>query len=273
MNHSNHPPQDELVLTHVTARFSGAIGELQLTRSETRNAINQEMGEEILLACRWLDGERQLKAVVLHGAGSVFCAGLDLAMVQNGISAQLRVTVDLTNQIVERMAGMKAIVVGSIHGACLGAPGLMLAAACDLRYAARDTRFQLPEAEFGIPVMHTALRFLARDLGPAGALAPALLQTPVSAQYLYDTAFLNGVCAPGRTLETARFTAAKLAGKPALLLQKMKQHLATSRNELIRATERYHQQFVEQAKSVFNDPESIRLRTRHLRQPGQRTGS
>lgn len=257
----------ELVLAHVTARACGAVGELQLTRTETRNAVSQEMGEEILQACRWLDGERRLKAVVLHGAGDVFCAGLDLALLHQGSSARLRVTVDMGNQIVERMASMKAIVVGSIHGACLGATGLMLAAACDLRYAASDTRFLLPEAGFGIPVMHTGLRFLARDLGSAGTFAPALLQMPLTAQGLYDVAFLNGTCAPEQTLPTARAIAAELAGKPAFLLQKMKQHLATGRTELIRATERYHQQFMEQAKSVFNDPESTRIRVRRLRQP------
>ena len=262
---SCQPSEQELVLTSVTARVSGVLGELQLTRSQTRNAINQEMGEEILHAGRWLDGERRLKAVVLHGAGSVFCAGLDLALLRHGVSAQLRVTVDLTNQIVVRMGAMKAIVVGAVHGACLGTAGLMMAAACDLRYAARDTRFVLPEVAFGIPVMHTGLRFLARALGPSGALAPALLQTPLTAQSLYDAAFLNGICAPEQTLATARAVAAELAGKPASLLQKMKQHLAADRDELIRASERYHQQFIEQARSVFNDPESTRLRNLHLR--------
>lgn len=261
----DQPDQQELVLGCVTARISGAIGELQLARPQTRNAINQEVGEEILQACRWLDGERRLKAVILHGAGNVFCAGLDLALLHHGLSTQLRITMDLSSQIVERMAGMKAIVVGSIHGACLGATGLMLAAACDLRYAARDTRFVLPEAEFGIPVMHTGLRFLARDLGSSGALAPALLKTPLTAEALHDAAFLNGICTPGQTLTTARAVAAELTGKPALLLQKMKQHLAASRDELIRASERYHQQFMEQVRSVFTDPESARIRAQRLR--------
>lgn len=169
----SHLSEQELVLTHVTARLSGAIGELELTRTESGNALNDEMSEEILLASQWLDMERQVKVVIIHGAGEAFCAKLDPALLQSGMctrrrsNAACRATGDLANQLVERMAGMKAIVVGAIHGACVGSAGIMLAAACDLRYAARDTRFLLPEAESGIPAMHTALRFLALDLGPS----------------------------------------------------------------------------------------------------------
>lgn len=260
----------ELILTHVNARISGAIGELQLACAETRNAINQEMGEEILQACRWLDSNRHLKAVILHGAGEVFCSGLDLTLLRQGISAQLRVTVDLTSQIIERVAGMKPVVVGSIHGACVGSVGLMLAAACDLRYAAANTRFLLPDARFGIPIMPTGLHFVARDLGPADTLAPTLLTEPLSTQDLYDAAFLNQVCAPGQTLATARAIAAEIAGKPAFLLQKMKQQLAATKSEVIRATERRHQQFLEQARPLLSDLESRQLRATGLRQPSSR---
>lgn len=267
---ASHTMARQLRLTHVAARFCGAVGELQLARPDHRNAVNEEMSEDILLACQWLDQERQVKAVVVHGAGEVFCAGLDLALLHSGTQAQLRATVDLANQFVERMASMKAIVVGAIHGACLGAMGIILAAACDLRYAERNTLFMLPEADFDIPAMHTGLRFLAQDLGPSETLKAALLQTPLTAQALHDAAFLNGLCEPGQALATGRDIAADLAAKPTLLLQKSKQHLATSKHELIRATERYHQRFMEQARSVLDDRQfaqarAVRLQQRRLR--------
>lgn len=69
-----------------------------------------------------------------------------------------------------------------------------------------------------------------------------MLQTPLTAQALYDAAFLNDISEPGQTLDKARAIAVDLARKPALILRKSKQHLVIGKHELIRAAERHHPQ-------------------------------
>ena len=57
----------------------GALLTVRLNRPEKRNALTRAMLKEIRQAFRDLHGERRVRAVILTGAGSAFCAGMDLA--------------------------------------------------------------------------------------------------------------------------------------------------------------------------------------------------
>ena len=64
------------------------------------------------------------------------------------------------------MDEMRAVTVAKLHGWCVGG-GLVLAAVCDLRVAARSARFSIPEVELGIPLAWGGIPRLVRELGPA----------------------------------------------------------------------------------------------------------
>jgi len=101
----------------------GGIARIFLNRPQKVNALDSALLDALSDAFRKVgDGVR---VVVLGGHGKAFCGGADVN--------ELRVPV-----------------VARLHGAVIGA-GLEIAAACDLRVAARGTRFAMPEVRLGIP--------------------------------------------------------------------------------------------------------------------------
>ena len=66
----------------------------------------------------------------------------------------------------EAMENLSAVSVASIRGHCVGG-GVVLAATCDLRIAASDARFSIPEIDLGIPLAWGGIPRLVREVGPA----------------------------------------------------------------------------------------------------------
>jgi len=132
-----------------TLRFQrrGAIGIIQLNRPAKRNALSDAMVEE-LDACV---GEvpEGVKALVLHGAGKHFCAGLDLAELAARSAAQGMAHSRGWHRIFDRVQFGRVPVVAVLHGAVVGG-GLELASTAHLRVAEAGTFYALPEGQRGI---------------------------------------------------------------------------------------------------------------------------
>lgn len=249
-------------LSRVVARIDGAVGDLCLMRPAQRNAIDESMIEQVLTLCQWFDQHDHVKTVVLRGSGEAFGAGMDIDLFRHGTPAQIASAADLTRQMLERITTMKAVIIAAIHGSCVGASSLMLAAACDLRYAARDTRFFLPEINLGIPVPYSGLSGLAKSLGPALTLEMALLGHPVPAQRLHQKNFLNGVFEPGELLPQTRAIAARVAENAALVLRMTKRQMVRDIQTLASAHHSF--QFINDLGAALADPESSELRMAYL---------
>jgi len=128
-----------------------------LNRPEKLNALDLKTFEELDEAARTLDGDKSIRAVVLHGAGENFCAGIDLSVLQGGID-------DLGESLLSPVEGSPANrfqraayawrelpvpVVCALQGVTFGG-GFQIAMGADLRYAARDTRFSIMESKWGL---------------------------------------------------------------------------------------------------------------------------
>lgn len=149
-----------------TLRFQrrGAIGILQLNRPAKRNALSDAMVEE-LDACIGAvpDG---VKALVLHGAGKHFCAGLDLAELADRSAAQGMLHSRGWHSVFDRIQFGRVPVVAVLHGAVVGG-GLELASTAHLRVAEAGTFYALPEGQRGIFVGGGASVRVSRLIGAA----------------------------------------------------------------------------------------------------------
>jgi enoyl-CoA hydratase/carnithine racemase len=141
-----------------------------------------------------LAGDASIRAAVVSGRGRAFTAGMDVNVLHGLDAASAR------GLITELCAAIDAVhrapfpVVAAVHGACLGA-GFELAIACDLRVAAADATFGLPEVRVGVPsVIQAAL--LPPLIGPGRAAELLLLGTPVSAARALEWGLVNRVVAP-----------------------------------------------------------------------------
>lgn len=145
----------------------GERGELTLDRPEKLNPLSSHTLGEIEAAARWFDSRDQLKVVVVSGNGRSFSAGADLSSFGATVDDRdPRDDADSGWRMARAMDEMRAISVAKVRGWCVGG-GLMLAAVCDLRIAARSARFSIPEVELGIPLAWGGIPRLVREVGPA----------------------------------------------------------------------------------------------------------
>lgn len=132
---------------------------LRIQRTERRNALHGPLWDEIRATAEAIAGEAP-RAVLLTGAGGHFSAGMDLkpdnpilnelmAGLQEDDEARLRALIEGLKASLEAVRNLPCPVVAAIEGACTGG-GLELALACDIRVAAEDAFFSLPETQLGL---------------------------------------------------------------------------------------------------------------------------
>jgi methylglutaconyl-CoA hydratase len=133
------------------AEESDGVLLVTLNRPEVHNAFNDELIAEAVELFRGV-GQRNVRAVVLRGSGSNFCAGADL----NWMSGMLSYTRDENVRDSSNLARMYACinecpipVVGRVQGAAIGG-GVGLVAVCDIVVCTRDAKFGLAEVKLGI---------------------------------------------------------------------------------------------------------------------------
>jgi enoyl-CoA hydratase/carnithine racemase len=152
----------------IETRVEGPRGELWLNRPDRLNPLSSATLREIEAAARWFDGFDDLKVIVVGGRGRAFSAGADVSAFGDGTGAERapRDDADTGWRMARAMEELRAVTVARIQGWCVGG-GLVLAAACDLRVAARSARFSIPEVELGIPLAWGGIPRLVREIGPA----------------------------------------------------------------------------------------------------------
>ena len=153
------------------------VATLTLNRPEKRNALSIAVRDEVSDALDALAGDESLKAVVLTGAGEVFCSGFDLKEFERlgepEFAARLWASSDRFHRTVLEFP---LPTVAAVNGPAL-AGGFDLAVMCDVRVASETARFAHPELSFG-DVVYSPLHDLvgasvARDLCLTGRIVDA----------------------------------------------------------------------------------------------------
>jgi enoyl-CoA hydratase/carnithine racemase len=211
-------PTPELTTVHVTA--DGPVGRLTLDRPEKLNPLGTATLLELVEAARWFDTQTDVKAVIVAGRGRAFTAGADLASFGDasanaGLSP--RDAADAGRRMAEAIEAMRAVTVAAIHGYCIGG-GVVLAAACDLRVAAVDTVFSIPEVDLGIPLAWGGIPRLVREIGPAMTRELVLTCRRFTATEAKELGFLNRVVPVDQLATVADELAASLTTKSRLTL-------------------------------------------------------
>jgi enoyl-CoA hydratase/carnithine racemase len=152
----------------IEVAVDGARGTLTLARPEKLNPLSSHTLEEIERAARWFDEHDELKVVVVSGRGRAFSAGADVSSFGGAADGARtpRDDADSGWRMARAMDELRAVAVAKVHGWCVGG-GLVLAAVCDLRLAARSARFSIPEVELGVPLAWGGIPRLVREIGPA----------------------------------------------------------------------------------------------------------
>ncbi|UXA05983.1 enoyl-CoA hydratase [Mycobacterium sp. SMC-2] len=191
-----------------------AVLTIELQRPERRNALNSELVEELREAFqKACDGS--VRAIVLTGQGTAFCAGADLS--GDAFAA------DYPDRLIELHRVMDTTpipVIGAINGPAIGA-GLQLAMQCDLRVVAPEAFFQFPTSKYGLALDNWSIRRLASLVGHGRARAMLLAAEKLTADAALQTGMANRI----GTLADAQAWAAEIAGLAPLAIQHAKRVL------------------------------------------------
>ncbi|MCK9485685.1 MAG: enoyl-CoA hydratase/isomerase family protein [Dehalococcoidia bacterium] len=129
---------------HLEVTVEAGVATLLLNRPDKLNAINLAMMIELRRAFAELDEDRDVKVVVLRGAGRAFCAGADLDWSES-LGPEGRVESNrLGQKTFDMMERMETPVVAAVHGYALGG-GLELALAADFIVCSDNAQMGLPE--------------------------------------------------------------------------------------------------------------------------------
>ena len=151
----------------VDLKIEGGVARIFLNRPEKVNALHSALLDSLLEAIRNIGADEKVRIVVLGGHGKAFCGGADVNELSRLDASTAGAFVGRIHAVCAALRRLPVPVVARLHGTVIGA-GLEIAAACDVRIAAEDTRFSMPEVRLGIPsVVEAAL--LPRLMGSGRA--------------------------------------------------------------------------------------------------------
>jgi enoyl-CoA hydratase len=174
-----------------------AVAYVRLERPEKRNALTGGMLERLAEIFAGVAARRDLRAVVLSGAGPDFCAGTDVGELAGLDEPGARRKAERGQEVCDSIELCGTPVIAAVRGAAAGG-GCELALACHLRVAASDARFGLPETGLGVIPAYGGTRRLARATGPGRALAAMLAGEEVAADEALRLGLVNRVVPPER---------------------------------------------------------------------------
>lgn len=236
---------------HERAHSEGTIRVLTLNRPERRNALSADLQQHLLKALDDAEADERVRALVLTGSGSAFCAGLDLGGLQ---SLSARSTEENRRdsarfaKLLERLYTLPKPVVAAVNGHAV-AGGAGLVNACDLAVMSEDAKIGYTEARIGFVAALVGV-FLVRQVGEKRAKALLLSAQLIGAAEAERIGLVNEICSEAavmeRAVDHARILAANapssleltkllLAGVPSMGLQESLRY-AGEVNALARTT-------------------------------------
>lgn len=185
-----------------------------------RNAVDPEMLAAIPGVCAAADADG-VRCLVLTGAGEkAFCSGYDLNRLQASPDGDPLPDAVL-HLAVTALEHLQAPVIAAVNGAAYGA-GAELAAACDLRVAARNARLSMPPARLGIVYAPAGLERFVELVGLSQAKRLFFTGEAVQAEEALAIGLVDEMVEEGQALRRALELASTIAGNAPLAVQGMK---------------------------------------------------
>jgi methylglutaconyl-CoA hydratase len=196
---------------------------LTINRPDRRNALSRSLIHALAEAFGRAEQDSAARCVVLTGAGSAFCAGMDLAELQESVTAGAEgspVWEDALRlaRLYDQIYRLARPTVAAVNGAAV-AGGAGLVSVCDLALAVPGARFGYPEVRRGL-VAAMVMPHLLRHVGERAARYLLLTGELIDAEEALRVGLINAVVAEGEVLERALVWARALAeGGPNALTQ------------------------------------------------------
>lgn len=194
-----------------------------LNRPQALNAYNVRMRDELYQVLGAIKTDEDVLVAVFRGAGDrAFCAGADVTEFLTAPSAVIARQVRFERDVWGLFLSLHQPLIAAVHGFCLGS-GIEIALCCDLRIAADDARFGLPEVGLGIIPAAGGTQTLPRVVGRGWALDMLLSGNMVSAADAHRMGLVNRVVPRSELLASAEGLARRIMENAPLAVKAAKE--------------------------------------------------
>ncbi len=199
------------------------IGVITFNRTKSYNAINSEFLEEMTRVLDEVAGDDVVRVLIVTGGDKVFAAGADITEIAT-ITTPLgaRVFGNKVRSMFDRISGMRKPVIAAIAGLAFGG-GCEIALACDIRIAAENARFAVPEIKLGVLPGAGGTQRLPRIVGAGRAKELLFSGDPIDAQEAYRIGLVNRVVPSDALMDEAKKMARIFLGRPGYALMTIKE--------------------------------------------------
>lgn len=176
------------------------VARVTLNRPDVRNAMNEELIAELIRVLEAVNGDPDVRFMVLTGNGKGFCAGGDLNWMRRTADYDFDQNLDdalRLGRLMRLLYEMKMPTVALVNGAAFGG-GMGLVAACDIAIAAEEAKFSLSEVRLGL-IPATIAPYVVRAMGERHARRYFVSAEIFDAATARDIGFVHEVV-PGAAL-------------------------------------------------------------------------
>ncbi len=223
------------------------IATLTLNRPEAMNALNPQLGEDLVDAVTRCRSDANVRAVVLKGAGRAFCAGGDLkafsGFLQDDPVAAFRTLAMRLHAGIIEIRHMEKPVIAQVHGVAAGA-GMSIALACDLTIAAESAQFIMAYSRIGLSPDGSSTYFIPRLVGPKRALEIFYTGDSIPAPEAQRMGLINRVFPDADLDKETRAFARRLAQGPTVALGRAKELVYRSLGETLETQLEHERDFI-----------------------------
>ncbi|ARJ37908.1 MULTISPECIES: enoyl-CoA hydratase/isomerase family protein [Sporosarcina] len=207
----------------IDIQMDGSVCIVSMNKPEIRNALMEEMREELKHFFLAAGDDCSIRSIVLAARGEVFSAGGDLKALQHLNPKETKERMEKSQELIKSILRLQKPVLAVVHGAAAGA-GFSLALSCDMIFAAKSSVFIQSFIKIGVVPDLGAMYFLPELVGRQKAMEMMLLGEKVSAHEMERVGVVNRVFEDNVVFDEALVAAKKMAENPRLsmgLIKKM----------------------------------------------------
>lgn len=209
------------------------IATVQLDRPEVLNALSEELMDELVASLETLDGDAEIRCIVLTGNEKAFAAGADIKKSFVEATPVSMLEQDLTTRW-ERVRKIRKPIIAAVSGYCLGG-GCELAMTCDIIVASETAQFGQPEVNLGIIPGAGGTQRLTRAVGKYRAMEIILTGRRVKADEAKAIGLVAQVYPAASWLDDAKALARTIAEKPPIAVRLATEAIDLAQNSTLDA--------------------------------------
>lgn len=204
----------------ILTQHEAPLGWLIVNRPQVKNALNFEAWRGIVAAMDELNADPDVRVIIMRGVNSdSFISGADISEFPShrANAEQARAYRDAPGNATNALALSPKPVVAMIAGICIGG-GLQVALSCDVRIAARGTRFGIPAARLGLAYPLDGVLSLSQIAGPANARDILMSARIFDADEAFAMGLINRLVEPAELEAVVRDYATRMAANAPLTM-------------------------------------------------------